>query len=447
MDKPNIVLIMVDQMRGDCLGIGGHPYVKTPHLDTLARNGIRCTSAFSATPTCIPARAALFTGMSQRSHGRVGYQDCVPWNYSNTLAGELSKAGYYTQCVGKMHVHPERFLCGFHNVELHNGYLHCYRRQNTPMNQHQKYTDDYLHWLNERCSDVPDITDTGLDCNSWVARPWIFREELHPTNWVVTRCLDFLRRRDITRPFFLMASFVRPHPPFDAPQCYFDMYRHMNFDPPLVGDWAEKTDDDLSGRDYACFKGILDPELQRQAQVGYYACITHIDHQIGRLLQGLYEAGVSENTVIIFTSDHGEMLGEHNLFRKAWPFQGSVSIPFIVSGPTPLIGTQGRVVDEVVELRDIMPTILDLTGIPIPNTVEGKSLMAFLRGEDINWRTYIHGEHSGWIYSNHYIATKEDKYIWFSQTGEELYFRLSEDPHELHNPRSPFISKTFDALA
>ena len=105
MDKrPNIILLMADQMRGDCLGIAGHPDVKTPFLDALAAEGVRYENAYSACPTCVPARASLYTGMSQEHTGRVGYEDLVPWNYTHTLAGELSKAGYYTQCVGKMHV-------------------------------------------------------------------------------------------------------------------------------------------------------------------------------------------------------------------------------------------------------------------------------------------------------------------------------------------------------
>ena len=109
MDKrPNIILLMADQMRGDCLGIAGHPDVKTPFLDALAAEGVRYENAYSACPTCIPARATLYTGMSQEHTGRVGYEDLIPWEYPHTLAGELSKAGYYTQCVGKMHVHPLR---------------------------------------------------------------------------------------------------------------------------------------------------------------------------------------------------------------------------------------------------------------------------------------------------------------------------------------------------
>lgn len=131
-NKPNILLIMTDQLRGDCLGYAGHPEVKTPYLDTLASRGVSFENTYSACPSCIAARAALHTGMSQEHHRRVGYQDGIPWDYPHTLAGELSKSGYYTQCVGKMHVHPLRSYLGFHHVELHDGYLHSARYTDVP---------------------------------------------------------------------------------------------------------------------------------------------------------------------------------------------------------------------------------------------------------------------------------------------------------------------------
>lgn len=284
MKQPNIVLIMADQMRGDCLGIMGHPDVQTPYLDSLAAEGALFENAYSACPSCIPARAALFTGMGQAQHGRIGYLDGVDWEYPHMLAGELAGAGYYTQCVGKMHVHPLRRLCGFNHVELHDGYLGYYRKSTTPYYESQKVADDYFYWLKEQRGAAADVTDTGIECNSWVARPWIYDEMQHPTNWAVSRSIDFLRRRDRDRPFFLMTSFVRPHPPFDAPQCYFDLYAGRNLVPPAVGSWADNRSYRTKGRVYCSEDGIADETLQRQAQVGYYACITHLDHQIGRLL-------------------------------------------------------------------------------------------------------------------------------------------------------------------
>src|SRR5699024_1307862 len=124
--------------------------VETPYLDQLARHGVLFNNAYSATPTCVPARASILTGMNQTNHGRVGYEDEVPWNYEHTLPGELADAGYHTQCVGKMHVYPTRNLCGYHNVVLHDGYMHYNRDKRTPSGRSFSEVDDYLRWLKEK---------------------------------------------------------------------------------------------------------------------------------------------------------------------------------------------------------------------------------------------------------------------------------------------------------
>lgn len=449
MKHPNILLIMTDQLRGDCLGFAGHPDVKTPYLDTLASRGISFDHAYSACPSCIAARASLHTGKSPEHHGRIGYQDQIPWHYPHTLAGELSAAGYYTQCVGKMHVHPLRNYLGFHNVELHDGYLHSARYSSTSWQQSQKQADDYFHWLRQELGCDADVTDTGLECNSWVARPWIYAEKYHPTNWVTDRSIDFFRRRDPEKPFFLMASYLRPHPPFDAPQYYFDLYRNRTLRPPAVGDWEDRSLLDSRGRIFDSPTGPSDPELIREAQIGYYACITHLDHQIGRLIQALTEYELADQTLIIFTSDHGEELCDHYRFRKSLPYQGSIHIPLIFSGNIlfPENSVRGNVCHTIAELRDILPTLLGFAGIPVPEDVDGKNLLPAISNPDVCIRDYLHGEHEYGVYSNHWIVTEYDKYIWYSQTGEAQYFRLDTDPKELCNEiQNPIFQKRIKAL-
>jgi len=430
-DKPNILLLMADQFRGDCLGIGGHPDVKTPYLDTLALDGVRFDNAYSSSPTCIAARAALFTGLGQKNHGRVGYKDFVPWRYPVTLAGELTQAGYHTQAVGKMHVYPTRNLCGFHSVDLHDGCIHTSRKGSIPYNEHQDVTDDYRYWLKNEKGISADVTDTGLECNSWVARPWIYDEMAHPTNWVVSRSIDFLRRRDRDKPFFLFSSFVRPHPPIDAPQCYFDMYNRMDLTPPPVGDWADEETYKIHGRRYNSFVAPPDAELQRQSQVGYYACVTHMDHQIGRLLQAMQDHEVLDNTLIIFVSDHGEMLGDHRFVRKSLPYRGSAHIPLIIRPPRGWEGKRRTICNSVAELRDIMPTLIDAAGEKIPEGLDGVSLFDAIKGSET--RPMLHGEHEYGHRSNHFVVAQADKYIWFSQDGREQYFDLANDPTECKN--------------
>lgn len=407
------------------MGIAGHPDVKTPYLDHLAATGVRYANAYTACPSCIPARCALHTGLSQEHHGRVGYQDRVPWEYPVTMAGQLSKAGYYTQCVGKMHVHPLRNLMGFHSVELHDGYLHAYRGGNVPYAENQRIADDYFYWLKAQLGIDRDVTDTGLECNSFTARPWMYEERLHPTNWVTDRSIDFLRRRDRSRPFFLMASYLRPHPPFDAPECFFSLYRDQELTPPAVGDWADEERLQRLGRLTDADTGSVDPELMRQAQIGYYACISHLDNQIGRLLDALKDDGCRQDTVVIFVSDHGELLGDHHTFRKTRPYQGSIRIPLIVAGAPGTV--PGTVCEQLAELRDILPTLVELAGEEVPAGIDGLSLL------HPNGREYLHGEHSGGDLGNQYIVTGTDKYCWFMESGREQYFRLDSDPKELHD--------------
>ena len=427
---PNIVLITCDQMRGDCLGIDGHPDVKTPYLDTIAAQGTRFEHAYTASPSCIPARAALLTGQSQKRHGRVGYRDGIAWNYKDTLPALLGRHGYHTEAIGKMHAHPPLTRCGFNQLTLHDGYLGYYRTPNIPWIQHQTAHDSYLAFLKSRHGYEADVTDTGVECNSWVARPWIYDEMSHPTNWAVTKGIEFLQYRDRQLPFFLKLSFVRPHPPWDAPAPYFDMYANKDFRPPVMGDWAAQKPSYV----YNAVHGTSDPALQKQGLQGYYACITHMDHQIGRFLNAMEREGVLEDSLVIFTSDHGEMLFDHGLFRKVNPYQGSVRIPLLIrpGRNTRPMGAVQPTSPCVAELRDIAPTILDYAGLGIPAQMDGVSLLPALAGAG-DTRAYLHGEHSGGELSNHFIVTAQDKFIWFSQTGREQYFNLAQDPGETHD--------------
>jgi len=432
--KPNIVLIETDQMRGDCLGVAGHPVVETPNLDTMAREGIMCEHAYSAVPSCIPARASILTGMSPKSHGRVGYRDKVDWDYDNFLAQCFADEGYHTKSVGKMHVYPTRNLCGFHDVSLHDGYMHYNRSFNESTYKHFGQTDDYLPWLREKLGADADIIDSGLECNSWVSRPWPYPEHLHPTNWVVTKSNEFLRRRDPGKPFFLKMSFVRPHSPLDPPQVYYDQYINQDIPAPPIGDWADSEDKDEDGLYVNASRGKIDEKGLKRQRAGYYGLITHIDHQIGRFLQRLDEYDELENTIFLFTSDHGDMLGDHNLFRKAVPYEGSTKIPFIIYDPGNHIDCDHNLrVSNPVELRDIMPTLLDAAGIEIPETVEGKSIKKLVEEDNAEWRTHIHGEHYQGQNSHHFLTDGKEKYVWFSQSGDEQYFNLEEDPEEKTN--------------
>lgn len=417
--RPNIIFIITDQWRGDCLSASGHPVVETPNLDTLAAKGMNFTAAYSSCPSCIAARASMFTGQRPTTHGRIGYKDCVPWTYETTLTGEMSNAGYQTHCVGKTHFFPQRNHLGFHSLDSYEA----------AQNFDGRYVNDYWEWLRDKTNGRMDELVHGVDWNSWWGRPSHLPEELHNNSWVVTKGLDFLRRRDPTRPFFLNLSFHRPHPPIDPPQVFFDLYKDRPIPPPPVGDWAERHDVPIA--DMNQWQGRLKPEQIAQSRRAYYAQIAHIDSQIGRLMVNMNRMRLGP-TWFIFTSDHGEMLGDHNLNRKSYAYEGSARVPFIVSPPQPVSNAHQSCAP--VLLEDIMPTVLDISNAPIPQSVEGRSLMPMLEsGESSDWREYLHGEHSACYDKStamQYLTDGKEKYVWFTATGEEQLFDLSIDPDE-----------------
>ena len=427
-ERPNILLIQVDQWRGDCLSVAGHPVVHTPYLDKLAMEGCRFTRAYSATPVCIPARAALMTGLTQRSHRRVGYRDGVEWDYPVTMAGEFSKHGYQTQCIGKLHTYPEDNLLGFEDVELHDGYLHFPRQQSPNLARH----DAYVRWLREQTGRADaDYFEHGLNCNSVVARPWPMEERLHPTNWCVTRALNFLETRDAARPFFLYVSLHRPHPPYDPPEWAFNHYLHTPMPNPPVGDWVDRFEvlDETPLPD--AYRARYRPDIQQRARAGYYGHMSHIDHQVNRLLESLADYRLP--SWVCFTSDHGEMMGDHHFYRKGMPYEGSSHVPFLLRGPEGGGVTPGATCDHVVEQRDIMPTLLECAGLPIPESVEGHNVLPQARGGGRPVREYLHGELALFGQSMQWVTDGKEKYVWLSKDGGEQFFDLQVDPRELHD--------------
>lgn len=428
----------MDQWRGDALSIDGHPVVRTPHLDQLAAGGARFTHAYAATPSCIAARAAMMTGLSQERHGRVGYQDGMPWPYRQTLAGEFSRHGYQTRAIGKMHVYPERHHLGFEHVVLHDGYVHFGRSHNNNLER----IDDYIPWLREKAGHEADYFDHGLNCNAYNARPWDKPESLHPTNFIVSQSIDFLRRRDPTRPFFLFMSFHRPHPPLDPPAWAFEQYLHADMPDPPVGDWAGYFDSIHSPLRPDLNAGKVTADVLQRARAGYYGHLTHIDLQINRFMETMAEARLGPETVLMFVSDHGDLLGDHHLYRKSLPYEGSARIPLILCG-APAAIQPGTVCDQAVELRDVMPTLLDCAGLPIPETIDGCSLLGLARNDTAavsGWRPWFHGEHTigrhdgqPFLQQVHYLTDGREKYIWFSADGYEQLFDLRVDPHEQRN--------------
>ncbi len=363
------------------------------------------------------------TGMSAASHGMVGNVSNVPFDLP-TLPGELRKAGYQTHLVGKLHFAPHRRRYGFDSMDWSDGpYL--------------SGGGDYTDFLRREVPSIPEPEGAhGATLNSWIGRPWHLEDRLHFTNWATDRAMDFLERRDPTAPFFLKVSYFHPHTPCTPPQYYFDLYKDQDLGEPHIGSFSRISDGPIPGLPVVSKRLALGYNQMKQLRAGYFGCIHHLDDQIGRLLQQ-----VSKDTLVVFVSDHGELLGDQQYFQKGRGFEGSARIPFLTRFPHSMDLPQGQVRDEPVELRDVMPTLLQAAGVPIPDTVEGKSLLPLIRGESKQWREYIHGEaahrNQGTKLvpdiANHFLTDGRRKYIWASDTGEELFFDLEKDPNELMN--------------
>jgi len=414
-ERPNIVLFTTDQHRGDCLGIAGHPVVETPYVDSFVQRGAYFPNAYSEIPSTTGARRILHSGRGNYHCGLIGYSS-AEWNPPTTLAAELARAGYHCLNVGWRNMHPRRKLFGFHHAVIHDL---------------GEGVDDYWDWLREKLGPYAHERSHGVDANGWTARPWHLEERFHPTNWTVDVSLDVLRKRDPTRPFFIWISHLRPHSPYDPPQAFWDLYIGRDLPEIPVGDWAAKYDVPNPGLDRNAWYGRLTPAQNHRGRAGYYGSITHIDYQLGYFLEELRRGlGSLDNTLFLFTSDHGDMMGDHHLHRKCYAYEGSARIPFLIQYPRGWDLPTGTF-DQVVGLQDVMPTLLETAGVPVPDDCTGRSVLSAIRGEP--WREFLHGEHSP-CYSPEnamqYLTDGREKYVWFPVTGEEQFFDLQADREE-----------------
>lgn len=430
--RPNVILMICDQMRADAISINQKEhFTSTPTLDMMASQGYNFENCYSPVPSCVPARAALLTGLNQENSGRVGYEDEVPWNFTNTLPQTFTDLGYQTECIGKMHVYPARKRLGFEHVVLNDGYLHVDRKYNKPFGSQFEYANDYLDFLKEKMGHQTDMIDDGVNCNSWEVKPWTLPEELHPTNWTVSESIKFLQKRDPTKPFFLKMSFEKPHAPLDPPEYYFDMYMKRLPDKIdlHIGNW-EKYEDKIPS--IYSLKAKLKDDDEKRMIAAYLGLITHIDNQISRFLTALKEFNFDKNTIIWFISDHGDQLGEHYLLRKAYPYQGSIHIPSFIYDPGNLISAHNHTIKQLVKIQDIFPSLVDLaTGTKVKS--DGKSVRQLLFGDYEGWRTQFHGEHSFGKDSNQYVLTDDWKLIWYPVRDEYQLFNMKDDPNEKNN--------------
>lgn len=420
---PNILLLMADQFRADCLGADGNRVIRTPNLDRLAAEGARFTRAYSSTPSCTPARSALLTGLSPWRHGMLGYGR-VADRYPREMPRMLRDAGYYTLGIGKMHYSPQRNTHGFHRTIL----------DESGREQSLDFRSDYRSWLYSMFPLI-DPDATGIGWNDYQARPYALPENLHPTHWTAEVAIGFLKAYRGPGPFFLKVSFARPHSPYDPPERFFRMYEDAEIPAAVVGDWADPAPG--NPENHTLWRGNLGPEQVRRSRIGYYGSVSFIDEQIGRILSTLEQQGLLDRTLILFTADHGDMLGDHHLWRKTYPYEASARIPMVIRWPGSLDARRGQVLPQPVELRDVLPTFLDAAGIPVEaGAFDGRSLLELVRGRTSGWREVLDLEHARCYEPSHGWNALTDgriKYIFHSHTGREQLFDLQDDPGERHD--------------
>jgi len=411
---------MSDQHRADWMGCDGNAAVKTPNLDRLAGEGVRFKHAYSSTPTCTPARAGLLTGMSPWRHGMLGYGR-VAEMYPVEMPQLLRNAGYYTLGIGKMHWSPQRNLHGFHTTLLDES-----GRVET-----KDFRSDYRAWF---ASEAPNLDPdaTGIGWNDNTAKPYVLPERLHPTRWTADCAVRFLDTYQRTEPWFLKVSFARPHSPYDPPQRWWDRYADSSLPRATIGGWAEKLRPRNSERD-DIWHGDVGEALRRRARVGYSGSVSFVDEQIGRILESLEKRGWMNDTQIVYLSDHGDMTGDHFLWRKSYAYQASARIPMLVRGPG---APRGTVSETPVEIRDVLPTLAAAAGASVPDQCDGQNMLR-ARREWIDLEHYICYDRT-----NHWTALTDGrwKYIRSQFDGSEQLFDLVKDPGETR------LSENADAL-
>ncbi len=474
----NVLLIVVDQWRGDILAKLGDPVLRTPNIDRLCEAGVTFRNHYTQTVPCGPGRASLLTGLYQMTHRAV--QNTIPLDARFTnLAKEARKLGYDPALVGYTTTTPDPRTTSPNDPRFRvlGDIMDGWR----PVGVFEPSMDAYFGWVASQGFKLPEPRENiwlpeGIEPGSEAgatSRPSRIPAELSDTAFFTDRALHYLRSK-AGRPWFLHLGYYRPHPPFIAPAPYNEMYTPDEMSPPVraVSAEAEAQQHPMlrfyldhvhqSGffRDGGSFARDMSEDEVRQMRASYYGLMSEIDTQLGRVFDYLAETGQWENTLIVFTCDHGEQLGDHHLLGKMGYFDGSYRIPLVVRDPSGAAdATRGSIVDKFTETIDTMPTILDWLGGVIPRQCDGRSVLPFCHDDPpADWRPHVHWEYDfrdvfyskpegplGLTMDQCSLAVIRDehyKYVHFDALPP-LFFDLKEDPGELHNRASdPTLAPT-----
>ena len=419
LNQPNLLVIMADQITPFLLGAYGHDVVQTPNLNKLVAKGVRFDAAYTASPICVPARASLLTGRHCSMIGCYDNGDAFP-SLTPTFAHYLTIAGYEAILGGKMHfIGPDQ--------------LHGFKQRLTTDIYPSSYDWTY-DVLPEDALTVPFDFPSQYQGDG-VGPGWAL--ELQFDEETEYRGLEYIRRKH-EKPFCLVTSFTSPHPPFIAPKEFWNQYNNAEIETP---DFPDDMDSTYSDMDRAInrwhgvdkFQEVVSRESIARMRQGYYALLSYVDAKVGRLIDALEQQGLYEDTVIVFTGDHGDMLGEKGMIQKRSFYEWSARIPIIISGPG--IPTNKQI-DTPVSLIDILPTLLDLANVSDESRlpIEGRSLVPLMDGtEDGSDRLAISEYHAEGPFRACFMVRKDQyKYVFIENAKPQL-FDLIEDPGEWNN--------------
>lgn len=420
-EYPNIVLITGDHLRWDHIAANGNEAIITPRMDQLIREGATFRYHFTVGVACMPNRASLMTGRYPNSHGVIVNGVKLPQD-EVTLTHVLRDKGYYTGQMGKLHFWPHKDR---DHREMHPPYgFHQMRLSDEP----GPYDDAYGRWLWAQGKEVREKARVNMPAERPLFEHYVFEgdESTTQASWVATETITFIEdsiSRHPGRPFFVHVGIYAPHPPLNPPASALEPYRNRPLPP------RRFSADEVGFLPHGLASGMTafleTPEDTWDSYRRYfYAMVTHLDQNVGRIVDAVERVGMTDRTLFVITSDHGDYLGDHNLVSKSSrPYDGALRIPLIFRGPG--IPSDTRI-NELVEIVDVMPTLLDMVGIPFPKGNQGMSLVPVMNGDPGRDLIYMQAT------NNRMIRTKQAKY-WVDENGEEVLFDYSSDPHELRN--------------
>lgn len=419
VEKPNVLFILTDQQRWDTLHVYGNQDVEAPALDALAEDGVAFDSAFCTHPVCVPSRSSILTGLYLHQHGCIDNRSTLSPGFA-TFPGLLRDAGYHTQAVGKMHLNPTYLDVGFDTLLL------------AEQDGDGRLDDDYHRELRARgLVDATDLQDQRAEFrrqapasywSSFGSAPTNLPERWYSTAWIGDRAVEKLAGWS-GGGNLLMVGFVKPHHPFDAPSVWGRRYREDALRV-LPGWTASIPDVDRDeSRGYFDFSHLTEDRLRR-VMTQYYGSITEIDAQIARMLARLRERGLYDNTLIVFTSDHGELLGfHHQMLKSALPYEPLIHVPLLIKFPDSQ--GAGSMRHDLTSLVDLAPTILRCATVDPAPVMAGHDLAGGGTGRE---NVFVEGR------PGTYVARSRTDLLMLRRDEERsLLFHLPTDPAQLHN--------------